>query len=67
MVSRSGGLRQRSVFGPAAMEKKSMHCGRVKDWGRLTGVKQPLSGGILNISASVCEESVLRFDESLRF
>lgn len=47
-MSPFGGFRQRSVFGPAVRVKYSMHCGREKSGGKFNGVKDELSGGILN-------------------
>lgn len=46
-VSPLGGLRHRSVLGPAVSSKYSMHWGRVNVDGRLRAVKDELSGGIL--------------------
>lgn len=45
-VSPLGGLRHRSVFGPAVSSKYSMHCGRVNVGGRFRVVKEEPSGGI---------------------
>jgi hypothetical protein len=46
-VSPLGGLRHRSVFGPALSSKYSMHWGRVNVGGRFKVVKDEPSGGIL--------------------
>jgi hypothetical protein len=46
-VSPFGGLRHRSVFGPAVRVKYSMHCGSVNSGGRFRAVKEVPSGGIL--------------------
>lgn len=46
-VSLFGGLRHRSVFGPAVRVKYSMHCGSVKSGGRFKAVKEEPSGGMV--------------------
>jgi hypothetical protein len=46
-VSPLGGLRQRSVFGPAGRVKYSMHWGSSKLGGRLRGVNEVPAGGIV--------------------
>lgn len=55
-VSPLGGLRHRSVLGPAVSSKYSMHWGRVNVGGRLRVVKDEPSGGIL--CASLLESSI---------
>lgn len=51
-MSPVGGLRQRSVFGPAVREKYSMHRGRENVDGRFRAVNEEPSGGILSCAAS---------------
>lgn len=46
-VSPFGGLRHRSVFGPAVSVKYSMHWGSVNAGGRFKGVNDEPSGGML--------------------
>lgn len=48
-VSPFGGLRQRSVLGPAVKVKYSIHRGRVYSGGRFNVVKDEPSGGILTL------------------
>jgi len=52
-VSPFGGLRHRSVFGPAVKVKYSMHWGRVNVGGRFRAVNEVPSGGILAYSSLV--------------
>lgn len=47
-VSPLGGLRQRSVFGPARRVKYSMHWGSSNVGGRFSAVKVEPSGGIFD-------------------
>lgn len=51
-MSPIGGLRQRSVFGPAVREKYSMHWGRENVDGRFRAVNEEPSGGILSCAGS---------------
>lgn len=62
-VSPFGGLRQRSVLGPAVRVKYSMHRGRVYSGGRFNVVKEEPSGGILawSMILKVLERISVRF------
>ena len=51
-MSPIGGLRQRSVFGPAVREKYSMHWGRENVDGKFRAVNEEPSGGILTCTRS---------------
>jgi hypothetical protein len=46
-MSPFGGLRHRSVFGPAGNVKYSMHWGSSKVGGRFRAVNEALSGGMV--------------------